>query len=122
VLAVVVVVLIVVAAFVMLGSPSHQRALALDLRRAQDLSDIARELHEQYGAAPLPAQLTAPERDPISGHPYEYRRLSPRDYLLCAHFDLPDTSTDRPSYASDFWHHAAGRVCYRLDARRGPPY
>jgi hypothetical protein len=119
--AIAVVLLAVVAAFIMLGSPTHQRALALDRQRVRDLRDTAQELHEQYATEPLPAKLAQPKRDPISGAPYEYRRLSGRDYMLCAQFELPEARTDREPYVSESWRHAAGRFCYRLDAHREVP-
>jgi hypothetical protein len=52
--AILIVVGIVAAAFVAIGCPKHARAEALDRQRVSDLGDMAAELHEDYGAGPLP--------------------------------------------------------------------
>jgi hypothetical protein len=115
--AIVIVAAIVVAAFVTIGSPNRARAEALDRQRVLDLGDVAAELHEDYGARPLPAALPQPRRDPVSGKPYEYRRLGDNRYHLCATFELPTPPEQRTGTdVNTFWRHPAGRFCYILDA------
>jgi hypothetical protein len=117
--AILVVVAVVVAAFATIGSPKHARAEALDRQRVSDLSDMAAELHEDYGARPLPATLPQTRHDPLSGKPYEYRRFGHNRYRLCATFELPTPPEQRtgPDIGT-FWYHPAGRFCYTLDAGR----
>jgi hypothetical protein len=115
--AILIVVAIVVAAFVTIGSPNHARAEALDRQRVSDLGDAAAELHEDYGAGPLPAALPQPRHDPVSGKPYQYQRLNDNRYRLCATFELPTPPEQRAGPdVNTFWHHPAGRFCYPLDA------
>lgn len=114
--AILIVAAIVVAAFVTIGSPNHTRAEALDRQRVSDLGDVAAELHEDYGAGPLPAALPQPRHDPVSAKPYEYQRLGDSRYRLCATFELPTPPDQRAGpYTNTFWHHPPGRFCYTLD-------
>lgn len=113
--AILIVIGIVVAAFVTIGSPKHARAEALDRQRVSDLGDLAAELHEDYGAGPLPAAVPQPRHDPVSGQPYEYQRLGDNRYRLCATFELPTSPDQRTGPdVTTFWHHPAGRFCYIL--------
>ncbi len=115
--AILIVVAVVVAAFVTIGSPKHARAEALDRQRVLDLGDTATGLHEDYGAGPLPAALPQPRHDPVSAKPYEYQRLGGNRYRLCATFELPTPPEQRAGpYVNTFWRHPAGRFCYTLDA------
>lgn len=116
-----IVMLLVAAAFMVLGPPSRQRAEALDRRRVDNLRQIAQTIYDDYGALkqPVPARLDDPHRDPITRSPYEYRALDPSRYVLCASFELPSppgTGVTAPSA----WRHGAGRTCYYLDARHAP--
>jgi hypothetical protein len=113
---------IVIAAFVTIGSPNRARAEGLDRQRLLDLGDAAAELHEDYGARPLPATLPQPRHDPVSGRPYEYRRLGANRYQLCATFELPTPPDQRTGPGvSTFWRHPAGRCCYTLDVGNRVP-
>jgi hypothetical protein len=115
--AILIVVAIVVAAFVTIGSPNRARAEALDRQRVLNLGNVAAGLHEDYSAGPLPAALPQPRRDPVSGKPYEYQRLGDNRYHLCATFELPTPPDQRTgSDVNTFWRHPAGRFCYTFDA------
>ncbi len=116
--AIIIVAAIVVVAFLTIGPPNRARAEALDRQRLRDLGDAAAELHEDYGAGPLPATLPHSPHDPVSAKPYDYERLSNTRYRLCANFELP-TPPEQPNNpdASTFWRHPAGRFCYTLDSR-----
>lgn len=126
----------IVAGFWWLESPIQRRRLNADKQRREDLQAIAQILHSK--AEPdsdedfsLPDSLVQiwQETDPISGEPYEYRRLSASKYKLCANFALDSDAgrlreiqirevQARPS----FWKHQAGRQCFQLSVSRTPPY
>jgi hypothetical protein len=118
--AIVIVAGVLFAAFTVLGSPGKARLRGFDRLRIDDLIDIANELHEAYDGshAGLPLELPGSQRDPVSGKPYEYRRLDSRHYLLCATFDLFSPDRDEATLERGIaWGHAAGRSCYRLDGQ-----
>jgi hypothetical protein len=105
--------------FATIGSPQHMRAIELDHRRVSDLQSIERMVHRADSRRPAGTATAPPRRrddwprDPQTGEPYGYARLSPTHYVLCAAFALP---SDADGAASDTaWPHRAGRTCYRLD-------
>ncbi|HEV3091671.1 MAG TPA: hypothetical protein VGX91_09580 [Candidatus Cybelea sp.] len=113
----------VVAAFLMIGSPQRVRTEAIDERRLRGLGDIASDLYNahRHTSAPLPAKIDRTETDPITGDPYEYRRLGPLAYELCADFALPTPASRADRDVTAFWHHTAGHYCYRFDVRNDVP-
>jgi hypothetical protein len=116
-----IVVLVVAAAFMVLGPPSRQRAEALDQQRIEDLQHVEESLNADYETDkhPLPSKLPEPRHDPVSGAPYQYRRLDAHRYMLCARFESPSPSTgDRTLDDKPFWRHGAGQTCYTFDVRR----
>ncbi|HEY4434218.1 MAG TPA: hypothetical protein VGM99_07420 [Candidatus Cybelea sp.] len=115
--AVAIVIAVVAAAFVSIGPPNRARAEALDRKRVEDLGNIAAELHDDYTDAgkPLPAAYDSPLRDPATGKPFEYRRLTSERYQLCGTFELPAPASPNDVTAPSFWRHPAGRHCYNLD-------
>jgi hypothetical protein len=121
-IAVLVVVAIVAAAFVTLGPPSRARARALDRRRADDLRSTSERLYNQYHAdhRPLDDRLKDPKRDPITRNPYEYQRIDATHYRLCADFELKG-DPDNDISVGERWRHSAGRTCYQFDVRAAPP-
>ena len=113
----------VVAAIMVIGSPSRQRLLRLDERRVNDLEAIASQVQayrNQHGG--LPASLAALSaepgvrvpQDPASGQAYGYDVLGGADYRLCARFDTDtaDAIDPRP-WPRAAWAHGAGRQCFR---------
>jgi hypothetical protein len=121
---IIIVILVVAAALMVLGPPSRQRAEALDRQRAADLRHVAEDLADRYAATkqPVPDRLTDPKRDPVSGRPYDYRRVDATQYELCATFDRRSVKSDDPVLDDGaFWRHPAGRACYEFDARRAVP-
>jgi hypothetical protein len=101
------------------GTPGHARSISLDQVRVDRLASTAMSLHKAYGldhpALPLLARGTLLEDDPVTGKPYEYRRLTAVRYLLCAVFDAP--SEEKNDVADNFYPqahfpHGAGRACY----------
>ena len=120
----------VAAGVLVLRTPAEERALRLDERRVQDLQGIERAIERRWLAQPhLPATLdelarqTAPPlaaADPVTGSAYEYRAVSRTQYELCASFAAasPGLAEGQPR---DFWSHAAGRECFRVEARALQP-
>jgi len=120
------------AGFALIGSPSHQRELALDHRRVEDLSQIAGAMHARFhvddsAATPLPKTLprdliikyadrVAETTDPLDHRPYTYMRESSMRYRLCATFALA-SANDGGDHGS--WQHPAGMHCYQFDLTRG---
>jgi hypothetical protein len=107
--------------FAVIGSPNRMRTIELDHRRVSDLQSIARSIHyvashgrSETATAP-PRRRDDWPRDPETGKPYAYERLSPTRYFLCATFGLP-SDADGAAWVSAGWKHEVGRTCYRLDA------
>jgi hypothetical protein len=118
-------------AFVTIGTPRHARLAALDRIRIANLYEIARTMHDRFGTsnglpATLPPDLKPIDsgiigtgdnfaNDPISGAPYEYRRIDQSTYRLCATFAL----SYRPMRPADRgWKHPSGRTCFQFDVRK----
>jgi hypothetical protein len=116
----------VIAAIVLLGSPTTERQRRLDAVRVDDLAAIERlvasfaSLHKA-----LPPDLGSLARepgyavmlnDPDSGAPYEYEKLSVDSYRLCAIFKTPNSNDtflnayERSRNAT--WVHGVGRQCF----------
>jgi hypothetical protein len=112
-----IVVIGVVLAFGVIGSPAHARLLALDQRRVDDLDAIVQAIGDD-GTSKAPARLAdiravsvgTSFNDPVTGKPYEYHRETAHRYELCAVFTLPTDPGD-----SGRWKHPAGRACRRYD-------
>jgi hypothetical protein len=120
----VIVVLIVIALF-LVGSPENERQRRFDEQRIQDLQQIRfnsidafyREnerlpdsLQETRAATPMRGMAFL---DPVTEDPYEYTRVSSSTYELCAVFDMPSESEMIKS--DPFWEHGAGHTCFTLD-------
>lgn len=135
-LAVAAVIAAVVAGLLVLPSPAEERARRLDERRVEDLRDIAQAMDLYWTRhAGLPASIeelsreasvTVSARDPDTGQDYELRLLDEATYELCATFEGARSSAasararrDRDA-SDDFWSHAAGRQCFRLEAKAVP--
>jgi hypothetical protein len=115
----------VVVGFIGLGSPATQRVVAEDGRRLYDLSMVAGTMHQKWVQRDQkdfvpPATLAELKgtgtawlsiTDPVTGHPYEYRRLGGFRYEVCAEFAKP-----APVHLPGRWQHGAGRACFALEA------
>jgi hypothetical protein len=113
--------------FAATGSPQRMRLVELDRRRVENLTSLADDLRDGYGArgAPrLPDRLSRTDdpdprkRDPQTGKPYEYEREGAKRFRLCATFALASEPT---TDTRDAWAHGAGRTCFRFDLSRGGP-
>jgi hypothetical protein len=103
-----------IAGFVNLGSPAHQRAIQADRVRIGHLRSLAHELHARPDALPESLkELRSQRSDPVTGVPYDYRALAGSTYELCAIFS--------GELRNGFWSHAAGRDCFTLDAKSSVP-
>jgi hypothetical protein len=120
-----IVILVVAAAFMVLGPPNRERAEALDRQRVADVRRAAEDLADRYTATKqsLPDRLSDPKRDPVTGRPYGYRRVDATHYELCATFDRRSPKSEDPVLDDGaFWRHSAGRACYEFDVRRAVPH
>lgn len=123
----VVVAIAVIAGFWILGTPARQRDLQADRERRRDLSQLARQLSairsdEEEVPDELPVALTGNDaiaRDPITNELYDYRKLGPETYELCATFAA--SSDEAVKEINQFWTHAAGRHCFEMSVETPPP-
>lgn len=123
------VVAILVAALGLAGSPFAARERAADERRVQALQSISSAVDAFYDTKDrLPDSLEELReqpsvylesiRDVRTGQPYEYRKLGPKSYELCATFETDTSATRvvRPGFGN-LWNHPAGRHCFKLSVR-----
>lgn len=115
-----------VLAFLVLGSPSKQRMARADWRRTRDLVQIAGKVNRKWakGNHTLPPRLDAISenvpRDPITGAPYGYQPTGANRYQLCATF-ASDSRKEAGHGAYKFWAHPKGHHCFKLDASQSVP-
>ncbi|MCJ0826569.1 hypothetical protein MQC88_11510 [Luteimonas sp. 50] len=125
ILASAVVVATIIAAIVVMGSPSTQRLSRLDERRVTDLGNLTQAIQgyrDAHDRLPTDLPLLAAEPgsrlaivDPATGQPYGYAALGAREYQLCARFDT-DTATalEAPvAWAPGDWNHGVGTRCFK---------
>ena len=106
-----------------LGGRGRQRDISADLRRSQDLQNIANAIDSWYrlGDRKLPPDLDVLRssnsrlslRDPVTNSSYEYRPTGDTQYELCAVFSL-DSSAEQsiqPQFGR-FYSHPAGKQCF----------
>jgi hypothetical protein len=114
--------IVVVAAFLLIGTPDEQRQQRLDDRRVAHLQHLAHAVDaywENHGTLPGSLadlvdgrRLSSLPTDPVHGEVYDYRATAPASYQLCATFD----SASDELGPQDFWNHPVGRQCYDFDA------
>ena len=126
--AILAVVVTLVAAFLVMRSPSDERMRRLDQRRVDELSTIQQAVEAYFRTHDrLPADLDAAatgffvsRNDPVTGQPYEYAVVDARTYRLCAVFDADTTAEGDMATARLFqWAHGAGRHCFERVAPDG---
>jgi hypothetical protein len=125
------IIVLIVGAIALMGSPGEQRALRFDQQRISYLSNIQwqalnywqsknafpqnlSELNDDFRGFVVPV-------DPQTAAPYEYRILSPLSFELCATFERsskdPKLQPD-PDYSETYsglnenFIHAVGRTCF----------
>ena len=110
--------LVLIASFVISGSPGEQRLERLDELRIAHLVQLTEAIDDYWEAQDeLPLKmselldgrrLSRMPSDPDTGLAYEYEQLDPTSYQLCASFDVQSAS----QLAVDFWIHDVGRGCF----------
>lgn len=120
-----VLVVVVGTALLLMGSPTGERLRQFDARRVDDVAVLTRaidvywtrngRLPETVGAL-RQEQGVVPGSDPETGEPYEYRRLGPGDFEICATFDA-ESREPEVGFEAGVWSHGAGRQCFRRAAR-----
>ena len=127
-LAIVVVIAVCAAGFVMIGSPRLERSRRMDAQQVGDLRQISMMVSVYLGRHHrLPVSLEELTREggmslaggPPSINRYEYRVLDEKEYELCATFQW-DSADVEPSWAGDFWTHGRGRQCFRPEVKSAP--
>jgi hypothetical protein len=120
---------VLVLGLLAVGSPAEQRRRRIDRERVDDLMCLADAIDHYWtreGKLPQDLDALADERgrgpsrkDPQSGTPYVYRTAGAASYELCATFSAraadPEVEYVRQSRLP-FWDHAAGEVCFDLEA------
>lgn len=117
----------IIGGFLIVGSPSHQRALRFDAQRVNDLQNIQYQvLNYWQNKGKLPASLADMKNsfsgyipmDPDTKAQYEYSIKSDKSFDLCATFvaksDVENQSQAYPvsdGIASN-WKHEAGHACF----------
>lgn len=133
-----VLIVMLVAGFMVMGSPAEQRALRLDQERVNDLQQIQSRVVDHWRAHDvLPTSLDelssavgithAVPRDPETDAAYTYRTTDDLTFELCAVFARASQDThrspispsfERDAYISDpdtgaiAWQHPAGEHCF----------
>lgn len=124
----------VIAGFLLIGSPSHNRELRLDNQRVMDLQNVQSEVISYWQREhKLPENLTL-LNDPLSGYQvptdpstksvYEYSKTSGNTFMLCATFSTATATIGRtyPTDPEQIFTHGAGRTCFTrtIDPSRYP--
>lgn len=121
----------VVAGFVLIGSPKHQRDVNYDLQRVNDLTSIQYQVvnhYQQKGVLPDSLKQIADPlsgnmvpRDPESSLDYGYSITGKFTFNLCADFK---TDSVDATYMGDIenWKHDAKRTCFErtIDPEKYP--
>ncbi len=137
------VLVIVVGAFFVVGSPAENRRLALDAQRVSALNEVQWQVINFWQAKrKLPVTLEE-VKDPIGGYSlpvdpetgaeYEYTVTGPLTFELCATFATASLMSDVGNktvpvdyygYPAENWQHEAGRTCFErtIDPDRYPPF
>lgn len=120
---------VIVTGFIVVGSPSTQRARRFDQQRVNDLQTIQGQVVSYWSEKGLlPANLSdlkssisgfvAP-LDPETQASYEYQIKSTLNFELCAKFNQASlnqgpiaTPAIYPNYKTENWSHGVGRVCF----------
>lgn len=117
----------VVAGVTISGSPTRQRDVSLDQRRVNDLQVVQEQVVNGFWAVKgrLPTALSELEdditgfrvpRDPETGDPYPYERVSDLSFRLCATFTVASDDSKptgpRPFLLEDSWRHGTGETCF----------
>ncbi len=139
-LATLVVVVMVIGAFFIIGSPQKARLSQFDQQRVNDLQSIQYQIVNYWQRKEMLPQQLSDLADPISGYavpvdpstkqPYAYsvKAADVLGFELCATFDLASQQNTQaqPVYPGDVaqnWTHPAGYYCFErtIDQQLYPP-
>lgn len=133
------VVITVVGAFFIVGSPTNERLVRIDEQKTSDLQNIQSQVVSYWQQKQkLPAALSDMEdpltgfvvpKDADTGEAYGYSVVSPMSFKLCATFNapsrtLPANAAVRPTYyGEENWQHDKGNQCFdrTIDPQKFPP-
>ncbi|PKL36650.1 hypothetical protein CVV38_01975 [Candidatus Peregrinibacteria bacterium HGW-Peregrinibacteria-1] len=124
-----------VAGFLIVGSPAHQRKVRFDIQRVNDLSAIQEEVVAYWEMKEvLPESLEVMKNDvtmmgyyystvdPVTEVPYEYNVISNLSFELCAEFETEGDAHNVKRYGDRYfyrdveggptWEHGVGRTCF----------
>ncbi len=129
IIAIVLVIAGVIAAFVVMGSPNQARLVKLDTIRAENAQGIVDTLRADYGRKTdsLPAAFAALSpndgtflvvRDPQTHKPYEYHRIDAHRYTLCINFSAPTDPGTTENAVKQWTHAKPGRNCKTINATK----
>ena len=135
---------IIVAGFVIAGSPQSERLVRFDDQRLSDLQTIQSEVVQYWQAKEtIPSSLDSlkneirgftPPVDPETGTAYEYRVTGNMSFELCATFKTSNKNESGtfgqtrpvavPHGIADNWQHNAERTCFSrtIDPDLFPPF
>lgn len=115
---------LIVAGFMLAGSPVKQRELRLDMQRVNDLSDLRWQIDaaalergsllgtlEEYDFSYTPNLV-----DPVTGEEYGYRVIDEDTYELCATFmrESDRRFSGHYGYPNDDFEHGSGEECFEF--------
>ncbi len=127
----VVVLAVIIAGIIVIGSPTAQRNIRFDNQRISDLSNIQYAITDYYQANnKLPVDLNtltqgttyyvSSIKDPETQAVYEYKAVPQgSNYEICAVFSTDNLldKTNQVSYPDqDNWKHSIGRTCFNREA------
>lgn len=121
------IVVFVIGAFFLVGSPAKQRVLRFDSMRSQHLQNLKYSIESYYTqSGNLPRTLTDLNQppyysggvtiDPETSASYEYRTTGEKTYELCATFGAATENASTAPHGPDsfVYEHGAGRQCFQL--------
>ena len=142
----IIVLLAVMGAFFIIGSPATARLTEFDQRKIQDLQSIQYQIVNYWQRKEILPNSLSDLNDPISsfmvpidpqkedkGHVYEYRIINSENLVfeICAAFNREGNNEYGIRYSegpekpitTDNWQHKAGRVCFerKIDKDLYPP-
>jgi len=131
VLVIISMVLSVVFAFVLVGSPAQQRLIQFDGRRVSDLQSISFAIDDYWRRnESLPTILEDLQdsryfirsiQDPKTEELYEYTIVSDIAYELCAVFETDSAERQeefRKPFSAQTWNHGIGRTCFEREVQK----
>lgn len=144
IITIIIVLVMVVGAFFIVGSPAKARLMQLDQQRIGDLQNIQWQIVNYWQRKEVMPKNLSDLQDPISGYiipndpetnmPYEYKLIDDKNlkFELCAKFSLEGNDqfgqqrTTPKSINIDSqsnWQHAEGNVCFerQIDKQLYPP-